>query len=187
MGVGFQELRPFESAAGEGDTILRAQIERAGTRLSLRYVLAGAVGRQRIPDPQSPPRRADHLWAHTCFEAFLAPVGGSAYWEIDLSPSGDWNMYRFDGYREGMRPETRVQAPTGAVEQATCGTLTFRETVDLGSIPELADAALDVGLAAVLETSDATLSYWALHHATAKPDFHRRESFVVRLDAEHPA
>ena len=42
------------------------------------------------------------------------------------------------------------------------------------------DRALRVGLCAVIESRD-TLGYWALHHATERPDFHHPESFTLIL------
>jgi len=143
------------------------------------------VAEIRIPAPAPHPQRTEGLWEHTCFEAFVAPEGGDAYWELNLAPSGHWNAYRFDRHREGMRPEARARAPRVAVERASHGTLTLRAEFDLAPLPELTVAPLDVGLAAVLEASDGTPSYWALEHgAGARPDFHRRESFVLRLDGD---
>jgi hypothetical protein len=40
---------------------------------------------------------------------------------------------------------------------------------------------LRVGLSAVIEANDGTLSYWALKHPAAKPDFHHPDSFVLEL------
>src|SRR5690606_8160391 len=51
------------------------------------------------------PMRKDGLWKSTCFELFAAEEGKSGYWEVNAAPNRDWNMYRFDGYREGMREE----------------------------------------------------------------------------------
>jgi hypothetical protein len=180
------ELRPFGSAADLGETILRTGIHRAGSVLSLRYVLRAPARRWRAPDPRSDPARSDELWKHTCFEAFLGRIGNDSYWEINLAPSGDWNVYRFDSYRGGMRPELRATAPVIRLERASCGTLTLHAGLDLAGLTELRTRPLDVGLAAVLESTDGVLSYWALAHATPTPDFHRRETFVVRLEAEEP-
>src|SRR5262245_11524502 len=171
------------SPAAEPAPVLRAGIERRGPRLSLRYVLGGAVRNVRLAERISEPRRLDDLWTQTCFEAFLAPARGDAYWEINLSPSGDWNVYRFDGYRRGMRPETRVPGAVTELDRASCGTVTLRAAIDLAPLPELASGALDASLAAVVQMSDGTLSYWAAAHGTDRPDFHRRGSFVIRLDA----
>ena len=175
-------LQAFAPSA-EPAPMLRAGIERRTDRLSLRYVLGGTVGTVRLSTRTSEPRRKDDLWTQTCFEAFLAPAGGEAYWEVNLSPSGDWNVYRFDGYRRGMQPETRVAAAVTELEHASCGTVTLRATIDLARLPELATSALDASLAAVLQTSDGTLSYWAVAHEADRPDFHRRAGFVIRLNA----
>jgi hypothetical protein len=169
--------------AAEPAPVLRAGVERRNDRLSLRYVLGGAVRNVRLADRISEPRRLDDLWTQTCFEAFLAPAGGEAYWEINLSPSGDWNAYRFDGYRRGMRSETRVAGAVTELDRASCGTVTLRAAIDVGPLPELASAALDASVAAVVQMSDGTLSYWAAAHGTDRPDFHRRDSFVIRLAA----
>jgi hypothetical protein len=40
---------------------------------------------------------------------------------------------------------------------------------------------LRLGLSAVVEASDGTLSYWALNHPVAKPDFHHPDSFALEL------
>jgi hypothetical protein len=40
---------------------------------------------------------------------------------------------------------------------------------------------LRIGLSAVIEANDGTLSYWALNHPAAKPDFHHPDSFLLEL------
>ena len=42
---------------------------------------------------------------------------------------------------------------------------------------------LAIGLAAVIEETSGTLSYWALRHAPGKPDFHHPDAFALALDA----
>src|SRR5438045_24619 len=66
----------------------------------VRYRLVGAQAELKLPQPQ-PPRRADDLWRTTCFEAFLG-TGDGGYYELNFSPSTEWAVYRFDGYRAGM-------------------------------------------------------------------------------------
>jgi hypothetical protein len=179
-----QDLHRFGSRPDLGETILRAGMARAGTHLSLRYVLGAPADRWRLPRPQRSEQRADRLWEHTCFEAFVAPAGGTAYWELNVAPGGDWNVYRFDRYRDGMQLETRTPPPEIRLERASCGTLTLHARLDAAAVTEWRTAPLEVGLAAVLESTDGVLSYWALAHAAAKPDFHRRASFLVRVGAE---
>ena len=40
---------------------------------------------------------------------------------------------------------------------------------------------LQVGITSVIEERSGRLSYWALAHPGAEPDFHRREAFLLRL------
>ncbi len=41
--------------------------------------------------------------------------------------------------------------------------------------------SLHIGLSAVIEAADGTLSYWALTHPGERPDFHQRAAFTLRL------
>ena len=169
-------LSAFDPASAPDDLVVRAAIRRSGSGVALVYRVHGA-GRLDIPPPRPAPGRADRLWEHTCLEAFLAPTGGTAYWELNVSPAGDWNLYRFARYREAMETETRVAATACAT---ACAGDDLQVEFSLSGVPELA-RDLDVGLTAVLKARDGTLSYWALRHADARPDFHRRETFALRL------
>src|SRR5258706_354715 len=44
-----------------------------------------------------------------------------------------------------------------------------------------------LNLAAVIEAVDGSLTYWAAHHAGARPDFHDRASFCVPLRMDRAA
>jgi hypothetical protein len=131
------------------------------------------------------PTRSDRLWEHTCFEAFVAPAGASGYWELNLASGGDWNVWRFDGYRQGMTPEDALEPPR--IEATTGdGTLRLTATIDVSRLDGLRAAELAVGLAAVVEANDGTLSYWAAVHAGKRPDFHARDGFSLRLTEARP-
>ena len=56
--------------------------------------------------------------------------------------------------------------------------------LDLSSLP--ASAPWDVGLTAVIEEAGGRVSYWALKHAPAGPDFHHADGFTYHLAAEVP-
>src|SRR6266851_4852662 len=71
-------------------------------RLVLSYTMTGTMSDVRMP-PVVTPARADDLWQHTCFEAFVRASSGPAYYEFNFAPSTEWAAYRFDGYRSGMR------------------------------------------------------------------------------------
>jgi len=149
-------------------------------RLLLRYRLAADVGALLLP-AVAPPVRTDGLWRHTCFEAFIAPAGGSEYWEYNFSPSGAWAAYHFTACRTGMTPLAEGAAPHIAVE-ADAAQYTLAATLDLGWLARSRGfAGLRLGLTAVIEARALGLSYWALQHGTEKPDFHRADSFLVAL------
>jgi len=47
--------------------------------------------------------------AAQCFECFIGQKTAAEYWEVNLAPNGDWNVYHFDGYRTGMVEETALR------------------------------------------------------------------------------
>ena len=129
------------------------------------------------------PQRLDGLWQHTCFEAFVGVVGVSGYWEFNVSPAGDWNVYRFSGYRTGQSLELAygtlplsVSVQPGLLQLELCCSMppTLHGQFKAGT-------GLELGLTAVLEVQGGELSYWALEHAGQEPDFHDRRSWVMRL------
>jgi len=161
---------------------VRAGIRRQGASVSVCWLVAGAVEALPLPPLAARRSRRDGLWEHTCCEAFLAPVASPRYWELDVSPAGHWNFYRFDREREGMTTEPRLEG-LAAFARARHGArgIAITVTLDLAPIPELSTAPLDVGLATVLAPTPGARSYWALRHVAAVPDFHRRESFLARI------
>ena len=85
--------------------------------LVLSYVVTGKIGDLRMP-PVTAAARADELWRHTCFEAFVGTSANAAYYEFNFAPSTQWAAYRFDGYRSGMRVATEISAPRIEVQSS---------------------------------------------------------------------
>jgi hypothetical protein len=154
---------------------------------------------QRKTEASGGPQRLDGLWQHTCFEVFAGLLGTDSYWEVNLSPSGDWNVYRFSAYRGGQAPELaygqlpltvigpraappvadcRLGAPRALLEVELCCPLPppLQQRFQSGTAP-----MLELGLSAVLEGREGELSYWALQHPGRKPDFHDRRGWLLRL------
>jgi hypothetical protein len=160
-----------------------ASAERAGDDLRLRFVLDGALDRIRLP-PLGALRRGDRLWEHTCMEAFvaahIAPTS-SAYVELNFSPSREWAAYAFTAYRDGG-PLAATRVEPQVVVRRDRDTLALDVLVALGDLScSYPDAVLRVGLSTVVEATDGRLSYWALHHPSAQPDFHHADGFTLRL------
>ena len=148
--------------------------------LEIQYSLSGDVNNLRIP-ADCAPRRVDHLWQQTCFEAFIPAPRGTGYFEFNFAPSGEWAMYQFDAYREGMRPIEA--APPFITTRRAAHNLVLKVVVDLRGFPNfMAHAELRLALSAVVENSIGELSYWALAHPPGKPDFHHADSFALTLN-----
>jgi hypothetical protein len=175
-------LRPHPASPATADNRIAATVAVKRGRLELLYRLDAELATLRIPAVAAA-RRADELWRHTCFEAFLAPPSKTQYLEYNFSPSGAWAAYRFEDYRQGMAPLEWGADPVVECRVASGG-LELRAVLDLGWVdlvwPE-GLGALRLGLTAVIEDGSGGLSYWALAHASEKPDFHHAGSFVAAL------
>ena len=147
-----------------------------GDTLSLAFVLHCDLSRLRIPAPRSS-ARADGLWRHTCFEAFVMVGEGPGYREFNFSPSGQWAVYGFRGYRDGGQRDAGV-APRIVVRR-TPHRLELVAQIDRDFRP--GGRPLWLGLSAVVEDAGGALSYWALQHPAGKPDFHHADSFTLQL------
>ena len=148
--------------------------------LVLYYKVTGDIDRLRLPAPAQS-QSQDELWRHTCFEAFIALPGSDIYVEFNFSPSSEWAVYRFDGYRRGMT-SLQPAAPPRVLCRRRNGHLEVDIDVHLGAIPELAQGGpLRLAAAAVMENDQGRMSYWALAHPPGKPDFHHRAGFALTL------
>ncbi|HEX5127383.1 MAG TPA: DOMON-like domain-containing protein [Rhodocyclaceae bacterium] len=159
--------------------------------LQLRFQLQGKIDALCIPQHRQAAcasliDQRDELWRHTCFEAFVATSESSAYREYNFSPSGHWAAYAFTDYRQRDMAWRPVQAPKMTFA-CTADDVLLDVHIPAALLPTLspdtagAPIALDVGLTAVIEASDGTLSYWALTHPGTRPDFHQRTAFIVRV------
>ncbi len=155
---------------------------RAGS-LILRYFVTGKMSDLLIP-PAATAARADDLWQHTCFEAFVRSSADAGYYEFNFAPSTQWAAYGFGSYRKGMRAATEISAPQIEVQSGP-GCYTLQASLDLDRLSMLPrDAGWRLGLAALIEETNGRKSYWALAHPPGKPDFHHPDCFAYEL---HPA
>lgn len=164
-------------------TITRVEVEMSRPTpqvLSLRYVVADPQRALVVPVPASCARK-DDLWKRTCFEAFICIPGGDAYYELNLSPSTQWAVYRFDEFRAGMANAEGVIAPR-IDWLATDEGFELRTLSDLSGLAGLpADAPWRLGLTAVIEDGPDELSYWALTHPPGVQDFHNSAGWTAQV------
>ena len=95
-----------------------------------------------------------------------------------MSPSGDWNVYIMDAYRQvNMREETAfAQLPFDF--KVINEKISIKTSVDINPIIQ-SEMDLDIGLAVIIQTKGGDESYWALSHPIPHADFHTRESFIL--------
>ncbi len=149
--------------------------------LTLTFALEGDFSGMCIPEPR-PSRRVNGLWRHTCFEAFVMAGEGPGYREFNFSPSGEWAITAFYGYRDGGVP---VSAPgPGIVVRRRGERLELEAQMRAECLPP--GRSLRLGLSAVVEESDGGLTYWALRHPAGPPDFHHADAFVLPLELPAP-
>jgi hypothetical protein len=141
----------------------------------LLFSIHAPSGYVRIAAPR-PPRRTDGLWRHTCAELFVAVADRPAYDEFNFAPSGEWACYHFQDYRlRDDRPglESRPQIVTSQSADQTL----IEVTLPSANLPEQPE--LQIGISMIIETNDGRLSYWAMRHPAAVPDFHHRKGFTA--------
>ena len=172
-------LTPFLPARGLPAIEITGSISRRDSVLSLRYEIWGDLGAIALPQPVNSPARRYGLWEATCFEFFLAPKNSPQYWEFNLSPGGCWNVFSFQGYRQGMQEDRRfVSLPFNF--RSLSDSLHLHLDVDLAPIIP-ADQALEAAVSAIIVDINGRVTYWALAHPGPQPDFHRRDSFIIEL------
>jgi hypothetical protein len=171
-----QALRLHPDSLCAAATRIEADIARPRPgSLILSYVVSGRISDLRLP-PVVTAARADELWQHTCFEAFVRPSAGPGYYEFNFSPSTQWAAYQFNGYRSGMRVATEIGAPRIEV-RSTADSYTLRAALEFDGL----SPPLNIGLSAVLEETNGRKSYWALAHPPGKADFHHADCFALEL------
>lgn len=177
-------LKPHPDTPCDAVHEIAVDTAREGRSLTLKFALSGDVDAIAFPEWRNA-ARADELWRHTCFEAFVGDQGAAGYTEINLSPSNQWAVYVFDGYREGMRSPEGVERRDGVMRDEA-GAYRLQAVFDLDRLDGLSGAPWRLGLSAVIELKDGSKSYWALAHAPGQPDFHHPDAFAAILPPESP-
>ena len=171
----YLELRPFLPPLA-GAYKVKAHIHQKENQLKLLYIIKGDIKLLNISKEEKSPLRMEGLWESTCFELFLKNKNQKRYLEFNFSPSGHWNCYSFDHYRQGLqefdqlsRMDIHFKKDDHFAEMKV--TLVFKEG------PYFSQRYFDqgemlAGPSVVLEDKDQNKSYWALGHPKKQADFH---------------
>ena len=175
-------LIPFPGAEDRPDLTITGTIGRCADTLSIACAIAGNLSVLAVPAAAKSPERKHRLWEETCLELFLGTKRSDGYWEFNVSPAGHWNVYRFTSYRKGMREEPAIASlPFRVLAQP--GAIRFSLDLNLGKILPSGES-IEVGVCAVLRTIAGKTSHWALAHPGPRPDFHRRDGFLLNIPGE---
>lgn len=175
-------LAPYPELPFPAGVRLEGAARRDGARLGLSWRLEAPNARIDLPPANPHPQRIHGLWERTCFEFFLAVPEASGYWEFNLAPEGHWAVFRFDGYRAGMRDEMALDRLSFEV-LAGSGRCEVVAELDLNALG-IARQPWRLAIAAVLRQNDGPLSYWALRHPGLQPDFHHPDAFSLVLPSQ---
>ena len=175
-----QTLRLHPNSSCFAVTQIEVEVARPRARsLVFAYLVAGSISDLVMP-PTAAATRADELWRHTCFEAFVAVPRSAAYYEFNFAPSRLWAAYRFSGYRSGMRVATEINAPEILVE-SNSKRYVLQASLELDRSLLSQASTLRLGLSAVIEETSGHRSYWALAHPPGNADFHHSDCFALEI------
>lgn len=170
-------LEPFKSR--KNDLQITGEITRDDNILTIHYRLKGNLEKIEIPAVEKLPIRKNELWETTCFEFFVGIKNTPIYWEFNLSPSGDWNIYWFEDYRKSMLLEDKVESlPFNILRDSNALYLGLEFNLDC-LVSKIQN--LNVSIATVIKSKEGDISYWALKHCGKEADFHLRDSFVLDM------
>ncbi|MEM7553830.1 MAG: DOMON-like domain-containing protein [Cyanobacteria bacterium P01_A01_bin.84] len=178
-------LQPFRNLRRAKQLFLAPEIKITGAiardhnLLDINYLLQGDLTKIEIPKVAEILTRKNELWETTCFEFFLGIKNSLRYWEFNLSPAGHWNIYKFNGYRQGMQEETKITSLPFKVENQL-DTFSLKLQLDLDKLVPIKQR-LNIAISAVVKDKNKNISYWALKHCGEVADFHLRDSFTIEV------
>ena len=173
----FIQLQPFVTTNTLPQIAVTSTISRLKTKLQVSYKIQGDLNQIILPSVKKQNQRQDNLWQTTCFELFLAIFNAPEYWEFNLAPTGDWNVYAFHRYRRGMKTAASFRELPFKVKQSD-SVYELTTTIDLTTIIS-GNTSLELAVTTVIADTNHHLSYWAITHPGTEANFHRRDSFIT--------
>jgi hypothetical protein len=172
-------LKPFSNNDLLPNIEIIGGIDRQNNLLSIEYQLRGDLTQIEILPPARLTTRQDRLWEATCFEFFIGIPSDRNYWEFNLAPTGDWNIFRLNDYRQGLRPELAFTS-LQLMRDRKANLLLLVLECDLSKIIPVRQP-IEVSVTAVIKSVRGEISYWALTHCGSIADFHLRDSFTIDI------
>ncbi len=147
-----------------------ATIELKRENLKVEYEIVGDVSDYHFPK-ESQQKRANELWKDTCFELFIANASSKEYYEINISPSTEWNAYHFKSYKEEMK-ESDALFPPFIQTQHLLNRCIF--SFQMSFQESILEKELELNLALILLDNQGIRHFYAINRRKEFPDFHDR-------------
>jgi len=118
-------------------------------------------------------KRAHELWKETCFELFLANSKEKGYYELNISPSMEWNFYYLHKYRAKVKEVEDISLTIDSYIKDN----NYIINVNMESkYLNFEDLNL-YNIAAILLNKKEKRTFWALNSTNLTPDFHNKKFF----------
>jgi len=154
--------------------LIKTSIEYSSTQLRVDYEIIGKITNYNFPI-QTKQQRADKLWLDTCFELFIANKEKQEYWELNISPSTEWNSYYFTKYKKGMKESNMFLTPQIKTSNSKTKYKFSFETIIQKEIPS---DKLEINISAILLDKNKKRSFYSINKRYGSPDFHDRAEWV---------
>ena len=176
-------LIPFDEKTSQDLPIsITGTIALHNKQINARYRINGNIQKIHFPDVAQQPTRKNGLWNATCCELFVGISGEPNYWEYNLSPSHDWAVFSFTGYRQNKTDDLSISKLDITTKIDKNNEFELKTIL---ALPEmLMSHTLDIGVSSVVQDKSGNIHYYALTHPGKQADFHDRNGFNIKLNAE---
>ncbi|SFV50560.1 hypothetical protein MNB_SV-12-26 [hydrothermal vent metagenome] len=151
-------------------TEIYATIELQPSRLKIEYEIINNLSSYHFPK-ETKQQRANELWRDTCFELFIANHSSTEYYELNISPSTQWNAYHFKSYKEEMRETDVFSTPSIISHQLD---KSYNLSFEMAFQEDIFVKKLSINLAVILLDKEEMRHFYAINRCKESPDFHDR-------------
>ena len=152
---------------------IEASITLQNNAFTVEYSIIGDLSTYHFPKITKQ-ERAHELWLDSTFELFIAKNKGTEYWEINLSPSTQWNCYHFTNYKENMNESNLISTPSIiSYNDKNRYSLSFTSFIQNGLLSQ----ELLINLCVILLDKNGIRNFYSIKRREGTPDFHDREYF----------
>ena len=111
--------------------------------------------------------KGEDLWKKTCFECFFFDTNSDKYFEVNVSPDGQYDLFSFEKYRQKSSTPAPIEISELIIEKD-------QDFVSVSlQIKHKLNTKHSLFPTVILDTPSEQL-FFALKHQDSKPNFHKR-------------